>query len=80
MITAKEARAKTEEKVSESLVLAVLNNIETKIVWNAEVGKSTLEWDFGNSDKLGIEIKRRLEALGYKTEMCNRYRTLRISW
>lgn len=80
MLTAKEARAKTEETVSQTLVLAVLSNIETKILWNAEVGKSTLDWDFGDSHKLGLEVKTRLEDLGYKTEMFNRCRSLRISW
>lgn len=80
MISAKEARAKTDSDADQSLVSAVLSNLETKILWNAEAGKSTLDWDFGDSHKLGTAVRERLRGLGYTTEMFNRGRSLRISW
>lgn len=80
MITAKEARAKTESDVNQALISAVLDNIETKIVLNAEVGNSTLDWTFGDNHKLGTAVKNRLEDLGYKTELFNSWKSLRISW
>lgn len=80
MISAKEARAKTEEKSDQALVLATLTNIEKKILQGAEIGKSAIDWDLGDNHKLGFEVKNRLEDLGYKTELFNSWKSLRISW
>src|SRR5690606_4116627 len=80
MLTAKEARAKTDEKVNGLLLALSLEEIKATVLKEAALGRSRIEWHFGENRKLGFEVKAKLEDLGYKVDLINNWKALEIEW